>query len=305
MSLFILLFIFLAGCNNSFTKESKLNPVKNNILQVKDSIIYRKFEYPINNKDASDFAYIDGDLFDGGIKSIIIYGDYCLFVDEVHRNIKKINLKDGTKSVSNALLDRPGRSLVDLTIHNDLIYVSTFQKKIFVLDSNLKLVRTIELKTFGYHQLFFQGIKKNNLLVFISVQDTLIEIDPLGKEINRKRVIPYPYTIGDTLIFRSIRMGEFVNDTLVMGLLDYELYYYTYFERNEDSYVRGKKYRITQKGNKDIFVNDKYEIQLATPYTHLENTDIHFINDLDFDDNYLIIFEVTPPSITIHVYTIN
>lgn len=301
MKLFIPLFIFHIGsCNFS------IDPVlsKNNIFQPTNIITYKKFEYPINNTKTSEFAYTKGDLLDGGTKAIMIYGDYCFFVDEVHRNIKKINLKDGTKTVSDVLVDSRGRSLVDITTYGNSIYVSSRQKEIFVLNSDLKLVRTIKLNTQGNNDILFKGTKGNNLLFLISVQDTLIEIDTLGNEFNRQKVSPY-YKAGATLTSKLVRLGEIVNDTITTSTLDEELYYYTFFAEKGNSYLRGKNYAITSKENCDYFVNDKHKIKLAHQYTHLENTNIDFINDIDFNDKYLVIFEVTPPSITVYVYTIN
>jgi len=296
--LFIFLLAILENCDSIY-----INTESNSIKDINKQIEYKAFEFQINNNISSEFSFAKGDLFDGGIKSLIIHDNYCFFVDEIHRNIKRINLIDGSKTISKTLLNSTGKSLNDVTIHNNLLYVSSFQNKIYVLDDELNLVKTIELHLQGNNGIFFTGTKDDNMLLHISVLDTLIEIDTTGKEINRQKVTPYNNT-GTSVTTTRVFSGKIVIDTVITDTLDKKLYYYTYYNKNDDSYLREKKYKIIQKGENDFFVNDNFEIKLTAPYTHMENTDINFINDIDFNNYYLIILEILPPKYVIHVYSI-
>lgn len=302
---FLMILMVLINTSNNFA-----NPFANLTIQMEskqdssNKAVYKRYEFTINNDVSSEFSYIDGDLYDGGIKSVLIDKDYCFFVDEIHCNVKRISLKDGIKTVSKTLMNSTGRSLVDITIHNGLIYVSSCKDEIFVLDSSLNLIKTLVINTNGHNELLFKGSRGDNLLVLINVQDTLLEIDTLGMEVDRQKVTPY-YKSNATLNISGIQSDKIFTAKIITTDLDEKLYYYTIFNQNEFSFIRNKKYVIKQEGSKTLFINQSNEIPLLFKYRHLGNTDIDLINDLDFNDTYLVYYEISVPLFIVHVYSMN
>ncbi len=276
----ILSYLFLLfGCNQKQQKEStvingsEVVGVRNDD-SVKNYYSYKLFDYEIDNRDTCKFSYVSSDLVDGGIRVIQIKEDYCFLLDEVHKNIKRINLTDGTIVCGEVLSGIDGIYLIDMLIFKDNIYVSTRRDKLYILNLDMRVIDSSIIATDTSHDIYFKGVKDGNILAFISLNDTLLEISPKGIVVGSDKVSP---SVGHKLAFN------------------------TYYSPNKESAVRFNKYLIEEKNDEQMFISESHRIKLTKKFNDLSDTNLHGFN-MDFNDKYFVYFEVADSSIYLHVY---
>ncbi|MCD6249707.1 MAG: hypothetical protein J7J98_05180 [candidate division Zixibacteria bacterium] len=183
-----------------------------------------KLTFRASNDEPELFGYVPPDHTGPGIgvKSITLYGRYAYVTDEVHGNIKRINLTTSHVEVSPALYT-PARLAwpADIAMMKSLIYVASRVGRLYILDDDLSVLATKELL-------------HDNEPVFIPVSDSSLTLFYDGY--NTMWIIHSP-------------------DSIV-------LHRDTAFEIDYWNAPRGKMYKVEDSIQPNTFETDSYSVQL-------------------------------------------
>lgn len=259
----IIILVTLFSCYQKSSSKQEVNYAE--IKQIKRiKILY----YQVNvNKDSIGYKkFKDGEI--SSIRSIKIVDKAAFLIDQVHNNIKKIDLTNGKLS-SSEKLDTDGSSLYNIAYFNDLIYVFTYRGRVYLLDEDLKRKGS-----------FFLPNYIGDVDIYSANDDSLI-------------------------IYRNsdIMQDKKLNDYLRRMIIDNKNNYSfdTISVNNEEFITRLRKEtgKEVEFGDKLIYKTSQGEYEIPENIEVKKNYDCKRI---DFTDNYLVTFEVNPIYLKLVVY---
>jgi hypothetical protein len=226
----------------------------------------QQFVFPIDNAKPGSFGYENYDDDEDVTASVICLSDCFAYVlDVYHNNVKRINIDDGTISISPRLGSRPTQWLCDVVVFHNRVYVGDSFDSIFVL--SLQLTPLQSIPTPGRDYKFFVDVSPEHLTVWHQPQwgdDSLVKIDTLGH----------------------------VGAAVPAVNADFDLY----------GAAHGKEYKVYDSVGVWYVRAGSATIKLQRPFPFLGER-LAAIN-VDYDDSTLVFFDVNEREFTLYVYPI-
>ena len=205
-----------------------------------------------------------------GPNSVTFNNGYLYVTDPVHENVKKINVTSGEKMISSKL----GYSnfiLSSLAEFKNQIFVLSEGNLVFQIDTNLNIIKEIELKDFKGAKNYFDTNRKFEIYKNVNQNEN-----------NRFTINTLTLDEDDLVFFETEHT------------FSYDEYIKTpYCPKNNNS--RGKIYRIESA---------KGELNLINQYGHFELKekipevyDYYDCNNLFFNENTIVYFDISEKGI--------
>jgi hypothetical protein len=230
-------------------------------------------KFPVDNTDSTKFGFLNilhDNMyeFEFSVSSLCISDSFVFVLDEVHRNVKRININSLELHYSSKIMKSGrGKKLEDIEIFNNKIYVTTFSDTVFVFDKELDSLCYFRLPTHGNDPMFVYSKTDSTLSFYVEFTDSIYTIN------NRNEVVASG-KIPASEIYRW--RNKFC---LEKGIVKDKKIVYSTTDSTEHLTVVGKT------------------IKLQSPFNYYAEA----IN-LTYNDKYLIIFDINPTEFTLYAY---
>ena len=177
----------------NFSCERKTPPqIQSNAADRRPDTLFlkeaKKWRFKYDNGDSTSFGV---EFFDHGFPlgqpSLALDNEVVYVVDAFHNNIKKINLNTGSL-VSSEALSKKRLLLNDIIIFDDALYVSSELDTIFVLNSDLDVIKRFSLNK--GRSTFTRSYADDSLIVFYPDSQEYLTLSK-DDRIVRERVASY------------------------------------------------------------------------------------------------------------------
>lgn len=253
---FILLFlsILTVSCNSKHGTTPRVQVFKFEV----DSVDLTKIGY-------KRFPYLN-DYLDLFPTAIAIDNEYAYITDDAHRNVKKINLHDGSIKSSERLIQRVhGTKLNDISVFNNHLVVSTFSDTVFVLNKDLSIDTILTIRTFGKRTCIY-GTNEKEVLIYVQNREFVAVVDNSFRVVGTRRV-------------EDIDCEEWLNPNRNM--------------------FRGKRAQLVKSGDKEIIRVNGVDVELVKKLNGFR-----YKYNFDFDDCHMVTFDFNYPKedLVLYVY---
>jgi hypothetical protein len=242
-------------------------------LNLNDTIVTcNTISLKIDNSDLKCIGYGEADEgFVISIVSICLRGDFIYMADEIHKNIKKIDLNT-SHVTSSPILSKNNhyKFFNDIGFFNNRIYVSTVGDTIFTLNEDLSDISILTLPFNGIYPTYIMDSDDESLTLMTQVIDSTFTLNNRNQVLNSRKSTDKEES---RLLYRF---------NLSKGIL------------------KDKDFVFKKLNNKEyLTINDKTVI-LCEPFRY----EYDAIN-LDFDKNRVVIFNVDPKKFKLFIYVID
>jgi hypothetical protein len=241
---------------------------------VQDTIFTHNYinssEYTIaisnKNKNCIGYEHYKEDM-DLSLSLIYKYNNFIFLLDKYHQNIKRLDLK--TKEIISS--EKLNRTLDDIIVRNNLLYVTGYAGSLFVLDINLKTIKTIALPMGS--KFFYND---NNVIAVLGYESE--QRKDLSVVYQRLKLNPLDYSLE--------------KDSLVLSYAEYV---------KRDIAVNNKHFDYKQeKHNNSIIIKSSYgNYKINNLILDFNN---YITNNVFCDKDSIVYFEIKRNKLIIHVY---
>lgn len=231
-----------------------------------------KIQFPINNKDSSQIGFFSAEIgVDISVAAICINDSSLYLLDDFHGNIKKFDFKTGKLTFSKRLTNLNNRiQLTDINVRGDCIYVSTKGNIVCVLDKDFSNDFYFRLPTIRKYPVYFLESTEEYIEVYMMYIDSSYTINKSNQIIQSRK-------LSESEVVRS----------------KYK------FDLNK-GIVGNKSINYSKvKGNEYISIGEK-TIRLITPFVYCSD-----VINLDFNNDFLVIYNVDSVGFTLYIYNLN
>ena len=229
---------------------------------------FKTYTFKTNNQDKNAFGYaLSAAKKENKVRNLALYKNYVLVPDNVQQNVKKIDINTG--KIIKVSPQLPFAVINEVTVFNGYIYVINPVKEMYVLDMDMKLIKTLPIND-GDHYIYRQT--DDSLII-----DTDLLIDIYQPQDPRKEAI----------VIDREHHGE--QDTLSINKAIY----------SRQNSVRGMHYYINNdtksiKTPYGLFaINTPYPIDMKT-YAGGKN--------IDFDENRIVYLVSMKNTVFVYCY---
>lgn len=232
---------------------------------------YKIFKYEMNNEDFTKIGFFEENDLIISITACLIVNEFVFLTDEVHKNIKKINLKTGEMINSGRLTKATHfKQLNDLGIIENNLFIPSTGKTVFVSDIYFSKTDSFCLPTKGIDPVFVKSSSDSTIEFLVEFADSIF-------------VINKNYEVKDSyrLLNEEKRNWE--------SKFDFGL-----------GKLKDKNFEFRKTNNADFVKINGKEIKLIKKFEYCSD-----IINFDFNDKYMIIYEFYNTEFILYVYNLN
>ncbi|MBS1978682.1 MAG: hypothetical protein JST46_15020 [Bacteroidetes bacterium] len=229
---------------------------------------------PIDNQNSTGIGFKRTEwdnkmVFYQGISSICVDNNFVYMTDEVHRNVKRIDLNTSEITTSNKLFSAArGRKLTDIGVFGESIVVATFSDSLLILNKDLSIDTVVLLNSYHCPTCIHQH-NDSIISIYVNSKSIIYSID------NSLKLIDKQFTKRNEKLYCESRLDP------------------------QSGSFRGKEGSYRRMPSGDYVTIMGREIHLESPYTsYLDSYNV------DFDDNHLVIFDIDEEKFVLYVYNI-
>jgi len=225
----------------------------------------------IDNEDQSKIGFVklENDVFIG-ITSLCVVDHFVFLTDELHKNVKRVDLRSSEVIHSERLTDSTFfKQFNDATWFNERLYISSSERAVFVVSRDLKEHTSFELPTKGGYPTIVFGKTDSTVDFVVETRDSLYKVDKGNNVIARRK------------------------------LFEDEQSLVTNFFNLEQGHVGYKKLKYIKSDSLECLIINERRIDLVRPYQYSPDA-----RNVDFNENYCVIFEIDESYLRLYVYAL-
>ena len=261
----LILLLNLMACNGPNRNVSSINDTSDSLRIIQPKV----FSFPVDNDSVDNIGIVELDKNIWiGITSLCVVNHYVYLTDEYHKNIKRVDILTSEIICSNKLTDSTYfKQFNDIVEFNNSLYITSSENNIYVVGKDLKKYFSFQLPTKGGYPINILSKTDSTLDFCIEIRDSAYRINTTNK----------------------VTLGRKLDNKEIIWLTNY-------FDIHLGN-IRYKNLRYFIEDNQEFMLIGDKKIKLLVPYKYCSDA-----YNIDFNDDYLVIFNTSTKEFNLYVY---
>lgn len=227
------------------------------------------FTFPIDNENVSKFGFIEMDNgISIGVTSVCIVNNYVYLTDEFHKNIKRLDVSTSTLICSYEITDSTFfKQFNDVIDFNGNLYITSSERNVYVINYDLDRSSFFTIPTIGGYPIGIMSKTDSTIDFCVMVRDSLYRVNH-NNEVVLKRQLENSEILKLTNYF-NVELGN----------------------------IRSKRLNYYKNENGEYMEINGRSVKLVNPFTYASDA-----FNVDFDNNYLVIFNCNSKELKLYIY---